>query len=68
MLCAYCGKSKTYPDDFPVLHYAKCKDCYKKEDETKGGIMKKINTKSPYLWLGLGMLLIALLIPILSLS
>lgn len=31
MLCAYCGEKKEYPKDFPVLHYAKCEDCFKKD-------------------------------------
>lgn len=33
MLCAYCGDRLVYPDDFPVLGYAKCKNCYEKDEQ-----------------------------------
>ena len=33
MNCAYCGKLKKWPDNFPVSHYARCDECYKKNEE-----------------------------------
>ncbi|MCK4783332.1 MAG: hypothetical protein KAV87_06240 [Desulfobacteraceae bacterium] len=29
--CAYCGVLKAYPDEFPAIIYAKCRDCIDKE-------------------------------------
>lgn len=29
--CAYCGVMKLYPDEFPVIIYAKCAECIEKE-------------------------------------
>ncbi len=31
MLCGFCVTTKEYPDDFPVLGYAKCAACYRAE-------------------------------------
>lgn len=33
--CAYCGIVKSYPDEFPVHHYAQCKDCLDEDSKTK---------------------------------
>lgn len=27
MTCTYCGRTKQYPDGFPVRHFAQCWDC-----------------------------------------
>lgn len=33
MQCAYCGKTRKYPQEFPAPHYSKCTYCYKKENK-----------------------------------
>jgi hypothetical protein len=47
MKCAYCGKIKEYPKDFPVSHYAQCSDCYNKEQQPNWlNILKNYITKA----------------------
>ena len=31
IVCAYCGRLKPYPDDFPNMIYAMCAECVEKE-------------------------------------
>jgi len=58
ILCAYCGERKRYPDEFPVHHYAKCGECFKKARELAEETKKKVRRG----WLiFLGLLLAALM-------
>jgi len=31
MICAYCGQDKEYPNEFPSLIYAQCRECWERE-------------------------------------
>lgn len=35
MNCTYCGKSRTWPTDFPNRHYAKCYQCVAAEEDIR---------------------------------
>ena len=48
--CVYCGEIRKYPEEFPILHYSKCRYCFE-EDEMKKEERKMKNKR--LLWLGL---------------
>jgi len=42
IICAYCGESKLYPDNFPNINYAQCDLCIKEMHEKEFSIVKFI--------------------------